>query len=249
MEDRDPVGELFSLVEVLRREQHRRAVPGEVPDGLPHLETTLGVEPGRRLIEEDDGRVSDEAHRDVEATAHAARIGRHPPRGRVGQAEALQQAVGDRARVVEMPQPRDQHEVLASGKDLVDRRELAGQADRLPHLRGLRGDIEAADIGAPGVGLEQGGQDVHNRGLARSVGAEQREDGASLHVEFDAAEHVQRLVGLLQATHVDGGPLGLRGCHGFPSSSGYGSRSLLPPSAYGVYDSSSLGMRRILVKP
>ena len=54
VEDRDPVGELFGLVEILRREQHRRAVLGEFLDGLPHLEASLGVEPGRRLVEEDD---------------------------------------------------------------------------------------------------------------------------------------------------------------------------------------------------
>src|SRR3984885_823688 len=31
VQDRDPVGELFGLVQVLRREQHCRALPGEVP--------------------------------------------------------------------------------------------------------------------------------------------------------------------------------------------------------------------------
>ena len=84
VEDRDPVGELFGLVQVLRREQHRRAAPGQFPDGLPHLEAPLGVEPGRRLVEEDDRRISDQAHRDVEAAAHATRVRRHLPRGRVG---------------------------------------------------------------------------------------------------------------------------------------------------------------------
>jgi hypothetical protein len=71
VEDRDPVGESFGLVEILRREQYRRAVLGEFLDGLPHLDAPLGVEPGRRLVEEDDLRIPDEAHRDVEAAAHA----------------------------------------------------------------------------------------------------------------------------------------------------------------------------------
>ena len=95
VKDRDPVGELFGLVEILRREQHRRALLGELLDGLPHLDAPLGVEPGRRLVEEDDRRIPDEAHRDVEAAAHAARIGRHLPRGRVGQREALEQVIRD----------------------------------------------------------------------------------------------------------------------------------------------------------
>ena len=56
-------------------------LPGELLDGLPHLEARLRVEPGGRLVEEDDRRVADQAHRDVEPAAHAARVGRHP-RGR-----------------------------------------------------------------------------------------------------------------------------------------------------------------------
>ena len=72
VEDRDPVGELFGLVQVLRGEQHRGPAPGELLDGPPHLESRLGVETGRRLVEEDDRWVPDQAHRDVESTAHAA---------------------------------------------------------------------------------------------------------------------------------------------------------------------------------
>src|ERR1039458_10641500 len=37
VEDRDPVGELLGLVQILGREQHRRAVPGELLAGLPPL--------------------------------------------------------------------------------------------------------------------------------------------------------------------------------------------------------------------
>ena len=72
VEDRDPVGELFGLVEILRRQQHRVPLRGEFLDRLPHLDAGLGIEPVRRLIEEDDRRISDQAHGDVEATAHAA---------------------------------------------------------------------------------------------------------------------------------------------------------------------------------
>jgi hypothetical protein len=88
------------LVQILRREQHRRAVLGEFLDGLPHLDARLGVEPGRRLVQEDDRRIPDEAHRDVEAAAHATRIRRHLPRGRVGQRETLEQVIRDHARVL-----------------------------------------------------------------------------------------------------------------------------------------------------
>ena len=213
VKDRDPVGELFGLVEVLRREQHRRPLLGELLDGLPHLDAPLGVEPVRRLVEEDHRRIPDETHRDVETATHPARIGRHPPRGSVGQPETIEQVIRDRAWVLEVPQAGDQHEVLSAGEDLVDGCELARETERLPDVRSLRGDIEAVDDGGPRVGPEQGRQDPDDRGLARPVRAEQGEDAAPRHVEVDAAQDLQLLVRLLEALHVDRGPLDLLGCH------------------------------------
>jgi len=77
-----------------------------------------------------------------------------------------EQLVRDRAGVLKVPQPGDQHEVLPPAEDLVDGRELAGEADRLAYVRRLRGDVEAVDPGGASVGLEQGRQDLHDRGLA-----------------------------------------------------------------------------------
>ena len=165
---------------------------GELPDRLPHLDPGLRVEPGRRLVEEDDRRVADEAHRDVEPSPHTARVGRHLPAGRVGEREPLEQVVGDRARVLEVSQLRDQHEVLPTAEDLVHGGELAGQAEGLPHVSGLRGDVEPVDVGRPRIRLEQRGQDPHDGGLARAVRAEQGEDATPLHLEVDAAQDVER---------------------------------------------------------
>jgi hypothetical protein len=103
---------LFGLVQILRREQHRRAVLGKFLDAVPHLDARLGVEPGRRLVQEDHRRIPDEAHGAVEAAAHATRIRRYPPRGRVGQRETIEQVIRDRARILEVPQLGDQHKIL-----------------------------------------------------------------------------------------------------------------------------------------
>src|ERR1700722_17635307 len=50
VQDRDPVGEMLGLVQILRREQHRRAAPGEFFDAVPHFEARLRVEPGGRFV-------------------------------------------------------------------------------------------------------------------------------------------------------------------------------------------------------
>ena len=109
-----------------------------------------------------------------------------------------------------MAQPCDQHEVLATGQDLVDRSELAGEADRLAHLRGIRGHVEAVDGRGAGIGREQGRQGFDDRRLACPVGAEKGDDGAALDVEVDTAQHVQLLVRLLEPGDVDGGGRGGR---------------------------------------
>ena len=52
----------------------------------------------------------------------------------------------------------------------------------------LLDDVEAGHGRAPGVGLEQRGQDPDRRRLARAVGPEQTEDGALGDLEVDAVE-------------------------------------------------------------
>ena len=64
----DAVGEMFRLVEVVGRQQHRRAEPAEVFDQLPRLAARSGIESGRRLVEEQHLRSSDDAEREVEPT-------------------------------------------------------------------------------------------------------------------------------------------------------------------------------------
>src|ERR1700722_6276211 len=78
VQDGDPIGELLGLVQVLRGEEDGRPAAGEVLDHLPDVDAGLGVQAGSRLVEEDDRWLADEAHGDVEAPAHAARVGGHP---------------------------------------------------------------------------------------------------------------------------------------------------------------------------
>ena len=58
--DRDPVGELFGLFEVVRGQEHRAAAPEEIADDLPAPAPRLRVEAGRGLIEKKNlGRTED----------------------------------------------------------------------------------------------------------------------------------------------------------------------------------------------
>lgn len=92
-----------------------------------------------------------------------------------------------------MGQVSHQREVLATGEQVVDLRELTGDPDDPSHLVGPAGRVEAADADLAAVRVEQGRKDPHGGALASTVGAEQRDDAALADVEVDAVEdHVVR---------------------------------------------------------
>ena len=126
----------------------------QLADELPHVDAAARVETGRGLVEEQDVGPPDEARREVEAPAHAARVGLGGAIGGVGQPEALEHlaaaATGLGLRqVVEAP---DQLEVLEAGQVLVDRGALPREPDAEAQLLGVAHDVEAVDLGAAAVG-------------------------------------------------------------------------------------------------
>ena len=95
----DPIGEPVGLVEVLRRQQHGRALRDAALDRLPEREPAARVEPGGRLVEEQHRRAEHERGGEVEPAAHAAGVGLRRPLGGLGELEALEQlAARARAR-------------------------------------------------------------------------------------------------------------------------------------------------------
>ena len=94
VDDRDPVGELVGLVEVLRGQQDRAAVADELADGVPHLTAGARVEAGGRLVEEDQRRPGDQAGGQVEPATHAAGEGGDRLGGRLLEVELLEQLRG-----------------------------------------------------------------------------------------------------------------------------------------------------------
>jgi hypothetical protein len=146
---------------------------------------------GGRLVEEDHARVADQGHRQVEPAQHPAGVGGGRLLGRLDQVELVQQRGGAPAALapVQVVQVGHEAQVLLAGQQLVDRGELAGDADRRADRVGLVGDVVAGDVGLAAGRADQGGQDLHRGGLAGAVGAEQREDRSFGDVQVDAVEH------------------------------------------------------------
>jgi hypothetical protein len=76
------------------------------------------VQAGGRLVQEDDARVADQGHRQVEPAPHAPGIGDGRVAAHVGQVEPVQQLAGAAAAgtAVQVVEVRHQHDVLLAGE-------------------------------------------------------------------------------------------------------------------------------------
>src|SRR5690606_32410340 len=97
-----------------------------------------------------------------------------------------------------------QVQVLPAGQLLVHRGVLAGQPDHPAQLPGPAHYVVPGDGGPSGGRGEQGGEDPHERGLARAVRPEHPHHGALAHVQIDAVQRLRGAVVLDQPPYGDG---------------------------------------------
>jgi hypothetical protein len=103
VDDGEVVGQVVGLLEIVGGQQDREpAVARQRGDLRPELGAGLGIEAGRRLVEEQHARVVDQPHRDVELAAHAARPCADEAVRGIGEGEALEHA-GDPAAQLARP--------------------------------------------------------------------------------------------------------------------------------------------------
>ena len=222
------MGELVRLLEVLRGEEDRDPVRDEVANDGPHRPAPARVDAARRLVEEHDARVAHERHRQVEPSLHAARVGRDVLGGRIGQLEAFEE-VGDPSSTLlaaEVVEVGHEPEVLAAGQEVVDRRELAGDADGRAHALRVRPQVGTADLDLAGVRREERRQDLDGRRLAGAVGTQQGEHRARRDLDVDPVEDEELAVRLAETGDLDGRRLPLAVMTAPPSARSVRCRSL-----------------------
>ena len=186
----DLLGELICLLEVLGGEQKRRPLADELAHDRPDLVAAARIQPGRRLVQEQHARAGQQARREVETSPHPTGVRARRAVGGVSQVEALEQLVRPPAslRGREVEQAPEHLEVLPAGQHLVDRRELAGQPQQLPHPRGVVDDVAAKHLGPSGVRSEQRGQHPDEGRLPRAVRSEQPKDRGLLDIQVDPSK-------------------------------------------------------------
>jgi hypothetical protein len=205
VDHRDLIRELVGLLEVVRGQQHRRALGHEGAHDLPDLVAIAGILAGGRLVQEQHARREDEARREVEPSPHPAGVVLGLPARVIGEPEALEQLVRPPPRPprAEVEQPPERLQVLAAGQGVVDSILLARQPDPEADRAGIAHHVQSRHPRAPGIRPQQSREDPHRGRLARAVGAEQPAHRALRHGEVKAVQGDRGAVALDQALRFD----------------------------------------------
>jgi hypothetical protein len=204
-----PEGDIRDLVAALRfvhvmgGDENGEAAGREVVNLAPEIAPRLGVDARGRLVEQEQLRIGQRAGAERGPLLPAARqLARdlllaafepEPGDHRLGGARRARQAVD----------ARDEFQILAHRKILVETEVLRHVADARLDLCGFGADVEAEAGAAALVGREQAAQHADGGGLARAVGAEEAEDRAAPDLHRQVADDHSPAERFGQAAHVD----------------------------------------------
>ena len=121
-----------------------RPSPASRRDERAHVAHARGIEPGGRLVEQEQARVAEERGRDPEPLAHAVRVAADPVPGPVSQLDDVEHLV-DAVLRAEAVVVGEQAQVLAAGEVRVEARRLDEAGDSLERLADALLDRVAAE--------------------------------------------------------------------------------------------------------
>jgi hypothetical protein len=190
---------VLDLAHEVARQHHRPPALGERADERAHLGHAAGVEPVRRLVEDQQLRVLQQRRGHAEPLPHAEGVRAHAVAGAVGQAGVAQHdahaLLGDAGEAGEHAQVVAAREVGVEGRALDDRAE-----PRQP----VRGAGRRAEDGRlAGRRADQPEQHPQRRRLAGAVRAEQAVDLAAAHPQRQVLDRRRGAVALGQAAGLD----------------------------------------------
>ena len=189
----------------MRRQYQRDPALPEAEEPVPDGVASLRVEPGRRLVQQQQVRIVDERARDREPALHSARERLHAVICSLVQLDEFEQLIRAlaqlAARQAEVPAVDD--DVLADGELLVERLLLRGDTEVGTDLRAVRDRVEPEDAQKPARWRRDAADHPHRRGLPRSVRTQEPECFAALDVEVDAVHGDEAAEALDEAAGMD----------------------------------------------
>ena len=211
MDDRHPVAELLSFVEIVGGEQDRHVMArAQASDHVQELVTNPRIEADGWLIQEQHLRLGHERARDLETAALATTEALNRPVDQLGDPERLDQLVdpGGGGRRRHAPELGVEIEVRPATETTVDDRLLEDDAADAASLPRLVHDVIAGQPRAPGRRQHRGGQHPDRRRLTGAVRTEKAEDLTGRDVEVDPLDRLNATaVDLAQRADLDGRPV------------------------------------------
>jgi len=208
-QDEDAVGQLLGLGQVVGGEQDGGVLQvGQAVHQVVEVPPRPWVEPGGRLVEEQQLGPAHQADGDVQAAALPPGQGGEPLAGLLGEPHRLEQRVdvaGSRplGRGVGGVVAAEVGQEVAHPPAPVVAPGLQDHADPGPPPLVAPGRVDAEHADLAGRAHPEPLQDLDGGGLAGAVRPEQRDHLAAADVEVDPGEHVPRPVAHAQATDVD----------------------------------------------
>src|SRR5215211_2728758 len=174
----------------MRRQEDRLSRLRERGDRRAQLARADRVEPDRRLVEEHDRRVVEEAAGDVEPLLHPAGVALGALLLSPLQADELEEVIDPRANLLRRHSVElgEVAEVVVAGQPLVDAALAAEHvADPPPYLARVLDDVEAEHARRPLRRDQQGDPHLDRRRLTGAVRPQEAEELALLDPEADAS--------------------------------------------------------------
>ncbi len=208
----DPIADRHDFIELVRDEDDRQALADKQFQRVEQRIGLVGRQHGRRFVEDQHPGFAVERLQYFDALALADRQRGNRCIGINGQPEASGEFLDALARAnpVETGTP----EALRAERDVLEHRHVVGQGEVLVHHADAGIDRRAGvarpkrlaeGLDRPLVGDIMAEQDVHQRGLAGAVFAEQRDHLAALKVERDGVVGDKRSEALGDAAEAEHG--------------------------------------------
>ena len=200
------VAHLLHVVEQVRGHQHGDAERPEAGDEGEHLLPAERVEPGRRLVEEDQLGIADERLGELRALAHASR----EPADRTEPCLVEADEVEDVRRPLARRPRRDAAQLAERGdrvgRRLVERKAvvLGHVAESRPHPDRVAGDVLPAHLDRTFARIGEPEEQAEHRRLARAVGADEP-DAPAWNLQCQAIQCGHTRVALGQAVESEEG--------------------------------------------
>ena len=182
-DERHAIAGRLHFAQQMRIEEHRDPVGAQLVDDAAHQQPAQRIEPGGRLVQEDELRIVQQRLRQPHALEHALAVAAQRAIGGVQQVDARQQPIDagvqrDAAQPIEPPVEPQQ---LGRGERVVKAEMLGKKAD----ARADRAIAERRAQHVPRAGRrrDQRQQHLDRRGLAGAVRPEKAEDLAGAHLQ------------------------------------------------------------------